>query len=90
MLRLKHNGREINVRFCHRVVDNEFNGKRRCTLAKVIFPDEFIEFNGESTCHPRDNFSKSTGRKIALAYAIVDFDRNLRKAIWQEYHRHCK
>ncbi len=90
MLKLEYDGREVNVRFSHRFVDTEFNGKRRCTWAQVIFPNDNMEFDGESTCHPKDNFCKSTGRKLALANAMMDFDRDLRKAVWKVYHKFCK
>ena len=90
MLKLEYGGREINVRFSHKVVDTELNGERRCTWVQVIFPDGSMEFDGESICHPKDNYCKSTGRKLALASAMASFDRDLRKAIWQEYLRHCK
>ncbi len=99
MLKLKHDGREINVRFDHSitricsVTDTEFtelDDERRCTWAQVIFPDEHMIFNGEAICHPKDNYCKSTGRKLALTVAMKSFDRDLRKTIWQEYHKHCK
>ncbi len=90
MLKLEYDDREINVRFSHRAVDTEFEGERRCTWAQVIFVDGNMQFNGKSTCHPRDNFSKSIGRKLALTNAMADFDRDLRKAVWQEYFNHCK
>lgn len=90
MLKLEHDGRKINVKFSHRIMDTELNGERRCTWVQVIFPDDSMEFDGESICHPKDNYCKSVGRKLALANAMVDFDRNLRRAVWQEYHKHCR
>ncbi len=93
LLKINHDGREVNVKFSHKVVETKLNGERRCTMVQVIiwcFPGNSVEFHGVATCHPRDNFSKSIGRKLALADALKDFGRGLRKNIWQEYHRHCK
>ncbi len=90
MLRIEHNGMDINVRFSHRVVETELDGERRCTWAQVIFLKTNSEFNGTATCHPKDNFSKAIGRKLALASAMRDFDRDVRKAVWEVYHEFCK
>ncbi len=90
MLRINYDGMNINVKFTYRIIGTELDGTRRCTWVKVIFPEQNAEFNGAATCHPQDNFSKSIGRKLALTNAMLDFDRDLRKIIWQEYHKHCK
>lgn len=100
MLRVNHDGRNIHIKFYYSTIwynwQNIFvNGlpiidERRITKVKIYFPDESTEFQGRSICHPADNFCKSTGRKLALANAMKNFDRNLRTAIWKEYHRHCK
>ncbi len=99
MLKLEYDGREVNVRFSHsftglcRVVGAKFpelDYERRCTWVQVIFPNDNTVFNGEAICHPKDNYCKSTGRKLALANAMKDFGRNLRRAVWQEYFEHCK
>lgn len=41
--------------------------------------------NGESYCHPSDNFCKETGRKIALERAVARLDRETRREIWRLY-----
>jgi hypothetical protein len=97
MLRINHDGSEVNVRFDHGSRVGKFisgrlliEEERRYTKARVIFPDNNAEFEGEAVCHPCDNFCKSTGRKLALTKAMKDFDRSLRTAIWAEYHARCK
>lgn len=41
---------------------------------------------GYAWCSPRDQFTKETGRKIALARAIAGFPRTSRTLIWKTYH----
>ena len=53
-------------------------------------PTTTVFATGESICHPRDNFSKDTGRRKALAKAIQNGIPRLggvefRKAIWDAY-----
>lgn len=99
MLKLEYDNSEINIKFDHKwetitrfnkVLNREIGTSRRCTYVRIIFPYDNLEFHGQATCHPYDNFCKSMGRKIALANAMIGFNRDLRKVIWQEYHRHCK
>ena len=97
MLRIKHDGLNVFVKFyygilCYKVFVDRLiiEEERRFTKVKIIFPDKNTEFQGESICNPADNFCKSIGRKLALTNAMKSFDRNLRTAIWKEYHRHCK
>ena len=40
---------------------------------------------GFANCHPKDNFQKKIGRKIALTRTIFDFDEKFRKNIWENY-----
>ncbi len=43
---------------------------------------------GASLCHPKDNFCRETGRKLALTRAITGFNKAQRAAIWAVYlHR---
>ncbi len=43
---------------------------------------------GVAACHPKDNFCRETGRKLALTRAIAGFDKAHRAAIWAVYlHR---
>ena len=92
MLRINHNGIEIQIRFDHKKYDVPYikNKEGRCTFVSIFLSDLDGEIYGVAYCHASDNFCKSTGRKLALADAMTNFDRDLRKTIWQEYHRHCK
>lgn len=40
---------------------------------------------GRSWCHQNDQFSKETGRKLALARALKEFDRGFRTVAWKAY-----
>ena len=40
---------------------------------------------GRSWCHENDQFSKETGRKLALARALMGYDRGFRTAAWKAY-----
>lgn len=44
---------------------------------------------GTALCSPLDNFSKCTGRKLALTRALEEsgFSRDSRRAVWTEYLR---
>lgn len=67
----------------------------RSTLCEIFrFHDDagaHAEFLGEgwARCASTDNFCKATGRKLSLTRALEDthFDREERKAVWDEFHR---
>ena len=40
---------------------------------------------GRSWCHRNDQFSKETGRKLALTRALMSYDRGFRTAAWKAY-----
>ena len=40
---------------------------------------------GVSNVHPKDNFCKEKGRKIALSRAIKSWDKVYREQVWNEY-----
>lgn len=40
---------------------------------------------GDAYCGPLDQFVKKEGRKVALAKAIEDFPREVRRDIWSHY-----
>ncbi|KKN98892.1 hypothetical protein LCGC14_0141330 [marine sediment metagenome] len=67
-----------------RIVDDD----RRCTIVQIRQNGAFGS-QGVAVCNPNDNFRKATGRKIALADAMWDFNKDERIAIWNEYHKHC-
>jgi len=47
---------------------------------------------GESRCSLKDNFSKKTGRKIALERAMshLNLSKDERTTIWREYFKQVK
>ena len=40
---------------------------------------------GYAVCHPTDNFSKESGRKLSLTRAVNGLNRADRKRIWNAY-----
>jgi len=60
---VKINRREYQVRFRHS------NAVFRYTLCEIMRGDKVVAF-GAAECHPKDNFCKNTGRKIALVRAL--------------------
>jgi len=67
----------------------------KCTLATVKLNGQ-PQMTSTAFCSQKDNFCKSTGRKIALSRAIKMakehriIDKNTSKIIWDEYRRNCK
>lgn len=64
------------------------NENRRFTICTV--EDGERMFVGQAICHPKDQFCKAIGRKIALADAIRGLPKEERKTIWDEYHSRFK
>lgn len=61
---------------------------RRCTRVNIIdLESEDIVSCTVSVCHKIDNFSKSIGRKKALALALQDYNKEFRTEVWDEYNR---
>ena len=50
------------------------------------FTGENLTGKGLSCCHPKDQFQKEKGRKLALRRAIVLFPKNARTEVWNAYH----
>ncbi len=104
-LRLKHDGKDIEIRFgyvsgckCSAFVvqnfpllDNTFFKRhpRRCSIAELSINGEPFT-RGMAVCHPKDNFSKVRGRKIALAKALEPLDKLIRRAVWDTYKESMK
>ena len=63
MFFVKIKRREFQVRFRH---ENEYH---RYTICNIKRGDEIVA-EGMAECHPKDNFCKDTGRKLALARAL--------------------
>lgn len=50
-----------------------------------------VIYTGWSDCNPRDNFCKSTGRRIAIKRALADeFNYARKQMIWKKYFEKCK
>lgn len=64
------------------------NENRRFTICTV--EDGKRTLVGQSICHPKDQFCKAIGRKVALADAIRGLSKETRKTIWDEYHSKFK
>jgi hypothetical protein len=58
---------------------------RIVTHAYVNLFDGVEELEGVATCSKADRFSKETGRKVALEFALQDLPRELRSQIWVGY-----
>lgn len=62
-----------------------------CTLSVIVEnPDGSINIpvtiEGRAICAAGDSFKKETGRKLALARAIEDFEKEWRKKLWNAFH----
>ena len=52
----------------------------------IIFNEAGEEVSsGTANVHPKDNFCKEKGRKIALSRAIKSWDKTYREQVWNEY-----
>jgi len=99
-IRFEYNNEKVEIVFFYDTVSEEdmlFEGfkihdeyGRRCTAAKIIRNDNEVSI-GVSVCRPPDNFSKSTGRKMALRDALSFIsDKEFRKEVWRNYRENCK
>jgi hypothetical protein len=73
---------DTTVSFRH----EEFEGSR-ATICTVVAgpPDAPDDSFGIAVTHPKDNFCRATGRKIALERAIGHWSKADRRLIWQAY-----
>ncbi len=101
MLRVtSSDGKRIEVRFFHQECDPGFieaktgivvDENRRCSRAVVSIQNtvgelgNHSETEGISVCHPKDNFSRSIGRKRALREALFSLSKDIRCAVWDQY-----
>jgi hypothetical protein len=73
------------VRFQHSTIGTR-HGFRRVTIATIENKRGQVLATGSATCHEKDNFSKSVGRKLSLARAIGPvWAPHVRKKIWKAY-----
>jgi len=94
-MRFTYKGKTYRIGFKH---FNRPGALRRteCSIYEEIGPKEFIELeSNDSFCSdgdpergiPPDNFCKATGRKYALARALLNMtqDRSFRHTAWMAY-----
>lgn len=71
----------IMVKTDERVTESPFKGMTECIIEK----DKNEVAIGVACCSLSDRYVKSVGRKVALARAIEEFDKDFRKAVWEAY-----
>ncbi len=87
---------EYKVTFYHSefISKNKDNPEKeippRFTQCNIFIKEDNGEFRlhylGKAVCNPRDNFSKSIGRKIAFTKAIDLFNREVREIFWKWFN----
>ncbi len=72
----------------HYIIDAK--DKHKITECTLVIGD--LIWTGYAQCHPKDQFTRDKGRKIALAYAIkkhmihhFNFPKPARREIWKVY-----
>lgn len=75
----------VVIRWRHRPVESQelYNMATDCSIM-VQEAKEHL-YSGTARCSKKDNFCRETGRKISLARAMKDFNKELRKQIWEAY-----
>lgn len=91
-MRLIIEGKEYALKFCHRFSGGQgaFGSlsQRPFTECAIFEKGADTEtFYGLASTHSKDQFKKSTGRKVSLAKAISGLDRTERTKIWKQYHK---
>lgn len=84
MLHVPTSKGEAHISFQHFTKDEQYPR----TLCRIWFDlNKDAASAGAAYCHPKDNFCKATGRKIALRRVLVvaKLPRQDREAIWREY-----
>lgn len=79
-MKIKIDGRDYSFKFQHNTT-----GKERGTVCRVFNEAGNQVVYGVSNVHPKDNFCKEKGRKIALSRAIKSWDKAYREQVWNEY-----
>lgn len=79
-MKINIDGRDYSFKFQHNTT-----GKERGTVCRVFNEAGNQVIYGVSNVHPKDNFCKEKGRKIALSRAIKSWDKVYREQVWNEY-----
>jgi len=80
-------GKVYRVAFWHvrgGVWDNP-RATSRTTCVIIELPSGIVAGSGHADCSSKDNFNKQTGRKLAFARALKQFDRSERRVFWEKY-----
>ena len=76
---------DLTFKFRHTDVFHYKHGPRRSTQVYITGENGKIYRDAVATCHPKDQFSRAEGRKIALTKVIASFPREIRRMVWAEY-----
>jgi len=79
-MKLNVDGSDVIIKFWH----GENNGRRVTACQRENHKTIY------AICNPGDQFSKATGRKVALKKALVNTDRSIRTTIWNAYFKEIK
>ena len=74
-----------SVRFTHQNEQSDIDIKPRFTKCKITVDGEQFSGVGYAKVHPKDNFCKEKGRKMALSRAIKTWEKDYRTQVWEEY-----
>ena len=59
---------------------------RRAIVCELVLSDGKPVI-GIARCHPKDKYSETLGRKMALTKAMADMSRETRAIVWKYYFR---
>lgn len=78
-----------SVRFTHQNEQSDTDIKPRFTECKITVDGEQFSGVGYAKVHPKDNFCKEKGRKMALSRALDDsgFKKEDKVIFWNEYRK---
>jgi hypothetical protein len=97
MFKFQHEGKNYHVWFKHYCHQNP-QGGNAMTVASLICEENGVLLHvkeGESHCSKKDQFSRTTGRRVALAHLLGSWygtkeNKEARRSIWLEYAKHHK
>ena len=90
-MKINIDGRDYSFKFQHNTgnskgkLEKEDSQVERGTVCRVLNEAGDQVTYGVSNVHPKDNFCKEKGRKIALSRAISKWDKSYRTQVWNEY-----
>ena len=89
-MKINIDGRDYSFKFQHNTGNTTSKKEtssqiERGTVCRVFNEAGDQVTYGVSNVHPKDNFCKEKGRKIALSRAITSWDKSYREQVWNEY-----